>query len=236
MTEALNETTFTSWAARLRRLAGRFEGLPGEETTAARYCELLGNVYWHFSREDAAPWFRRAIDLQKSGAAPSWRTAVLYWKAGDESDFHTECKNVIAASAKVLQTMTQLPVPADTFAAREHERNILRSADALAIAYLLLEAFDDAIRTVSVGEEQSAKWASWDKTWTNKPSSARVFIRDISHGILQNDQTQMQTALDSLRGHLLMWPTDAGGMAEDLYRFGLHLRDKHFPTSSPRLE
>ena len=227
----LTESNFREWIARILNELRTYERIPGAQTTVARYCEQIGNVCWHFDRNEAQAWFKRAIELRRAAnLVPNWISAFLFWKLEDVAALREECKRIVEINERHFGESKRQPLSEDVFKARDQEREILRAVNELATAHFLLEEFEKALEWVTVGAKESHGWSQWDKAWDGGVSSACVYIRDMSKAILEKDSALCEEALKVMRGYLPIWPSDAGGMSEELYRFALSLKEKYFPS------
>lgn len=225
----LSERNFRQWIADLQAAMRRTQHYPDQGRSTARYCELIGNVCWHFAPQEAAGWFRRSLETRRAADwEPNWISANLLWKLGDRDGLRDECDKAIEIHRGRLHDLQARERLKERHKARDHQAAIYRELHELATVTLLLEDFRAASEWARAGMEEDVRWSQWDPGRGQKPSSAYLFVRDCCEALLNRRSGEFQEALKVLRAELDMWPTDAGSLIADLYRFGLSLGRAHF--------
>jgi hypothetical protein len=223
----LSKDNFRQWIDNLRAAIQREHGSP---RGVASYSELIGNVCWHFAPAEAPEWFQRSLDLRRSVSwEPNSISAGLLWKLGDREGLRAECAKAITIHEARAKELTARSAPKDKFKRQEQEAALRAALHQLALLNFLLEDFARAVEWTGIGIREDARWSEWDEGRGQAASSVYVFIRDASNAIVRRDSNGVRNALVALRAHLDTWPTDAGSMLSELYRYGLWLARSHFP-------
>ena len=229
----LSRDNFRQWITNLQAAAQRLQHHPDQGRSSARYCELIGNVCWHFAPEEAAAWFKRSLDLRRSADwEPNWVSASLLWKLGDAEALRLECTRAIEIHRTRLHDLQDRERPKERSKARDRQAAIFQEFHELTAASFFLQDFRAAAEWAESGVQEVVRWNQWDAGPSRRTSSVCVFVRDACGAILSRNAESLRSALGALRSDIEMWPTDAGNLVSELYRFGLWLDERNIPSSS----
>jgi len=221
MPRKLTRENHREWVDRLLEAAYVYEGIPGRETSKASYYELIGNVYWEFDRPRSKEWFQRTLELRRTvGWEPNWLTITLLSKLGDGTGLREEYRRIVEINEPRLRDLRATGPAADTFRERERLGKVRAAFHELAIAPFLAKDFAEAER-----------WAETALDDGQPGLYTQEAIRDMAKAIPSCDSGLFARGMELLRKHLEMWPSDAGNLQTELYRYGMTLAPEHFPSA-----